>query len=354
MTRGEGTLKRRKILRNGGGLVAAAILVLSGCAAWFDPSRAVVQVHQPSRSLLHHRTPNLQRVAPGAAPAAPAPPAAPPPAAPGPPTPPPPPGGQFTATFDTSGDFYNRFQMHVSHGVDPVADPGGIKSWSGDHDMSCGAPETQRTVHAANHAEMFWWCAPGGDPTKGHIMTSMNTLGYSIVSFAPRQVFNNVSRVCWDQNLTDLGGRKWTMMLVVPESEYQSHGGRLDYVVPGFGDPGGPGGNQLIPSTNALGVKVMKGTMTTYSGRSELGGTGALFQVTDKAKRYRHCADDLGNGQIRVTQERDGGTRSWNLPGRFPDGPARVIFEDDNYDPPKDAPPVANPFTWHWDNITIS
>ena len=142
-------------------------------------------------------------------------------------------------------------------------------------------------------------------------------------------------------------------MLVVPESEYQSHGRRLDYVVPGFGDPGGPGGNQLIPSTTALGVKVMKGTMTTYSGRSELGGTGALFQVTDKARRYRHCAEDLGNGQILVTQERDGGTRSWNLPGRFPDGAVRVIFEDDNYDPPKDSPPVANPFTWHWDNITI-
>ncbi len=246
--------------------------------------------------------------------------------------------------------------MQVSHGVDPTTVPGAIQTWSGDHDMGCGGPDTQRTVHAGNHAEMFWWCAPGGDPATGHLMTSMNTFGYSIVSFSPRHTFNNVSRVCWDQNLTDLGGRKWTMMLVLPEWEYQANGGRLDYVVPGFGNPGEPGGNQLIPSTESLGVKVHVGTMTTYSGRSELGGTGSLFKVADKARRYRHCAEDLGNGQIRVSQERNNGTQTWVLPGRFPDGPARVIFEDDNYDPPKSPPeqPVANPFTWHWDNISIS
>ena len=56
-----------------------------------------------------------------------------------------------------------------------------------------------------------------------------------------------------------------------------------------------------------------------------------------------------------MSQDRDGGTRTWNLPGRFPDGAVRVIFEDDNYDPPKSPPAaaVANAFTWHWDNITI-
>ena len=96
--------------------------------------------------------------------------------------------------------------------------------------------------------------------------------------------------------------------------------------------------------------------MTTYSARDELGGTGSLYTVADKAKRYRHCAEDMGNGTIRVSQDRDEGTQTWDLPGEFPDGPARVIFEDDNYDPPKSPPEkgVAEPFTWHWDNISIS
>jgi hypothetical protein len=263
-------------------------------------------------------------------------------------------GTQFTARFETSEDFYDRFLRQVSHGVEPEETPDGIRTWSGDHDDHCAGPDTERVVAADDHDQMFWWCAPGGDATKGHVMTSMNTLGYSIVSFSPDETFTDVTKVCWDQNLTDLGGRKWTMMLVLPESEFEANDRRLDYVVPGFGNEGEPGGNQLIPSDDALGVKVMKGTMTTYIGREELGGTGSLFQVSDKAKRYRHCAEDVGNGMIRVTQDRDDGTQSWDLPGAFPDGPVRVIFEDDNYDPPKDTPPVPTPFTWHWDNISIS
>ena len=246
--------------------------------------------------------------------------------------------------------------MQVSHGVEPVEVPDAIHSWSGDHDDHCGGPDTQRTVESDDHDQMFWWCAPGGDPTKGHVMTSMNTLGYSIVSFSPDETFTDVTKVCWDQNLTDLGGRKWTMMLVLPESEFEANDRRLDYVVPGFGNEGEPGGNQLIPSTDALGVKVLVGTIQTYTGREELGGTGSLYTVADKAKRYRHCAEDMGNGTIRVSQDRDEGTQTWDLPGEFPDGPARVIFEDDNYDPPKSPPEkgVAEPFTWHWDNISIS
>jgi hypothetical protein len=37
----------------------------------------------------------------------------------------------------------------------------------------------------------------------------------------------------------------------------------------------------------------------------------------------------------------------------MPDGPARVIFQDVSYNPTKDSSPLVNPFTWHWDNISI-
>ena len=162
--------------------------------------------------------------------------------------------------------------------------------------------------------------------------------------------------MCWSQNLTDLGGRKWTQVLLIPEDTFQSNGARLDYVSPGFGNPGEPGGNQLIPPDDAFGVKVLVGTVVAFMGREELGGSGPdLFTTEDKAKRYRHCVTDLGDGTVLLEQERDDGMHTWTAPGTFPDGPVRVIFEDDNYDGPKSPPtlPVDNPFTWHWDDIEI-
>lgn len=263
---------------------------------------------------------------------------------------------QFFEDFAAESGFRDRFDISVSHGVDPLDVPDAVLEWSGDHDMSCAGPTSQRIVHVAVHAESFWWCAPKG-PESGHLMTSLNTLGYGIASFSPRQVFEDVSRVCWTQNLTDLGGRKWTQMLVLPEDTFQANGLRLDYVSPGFGDAGSPGENQLIPPNEAFGLKVLVGTVIAFMGREELGGSGPdLFTTEDKAKRYRHCVTDLGDGTVEIEQERDDGTYTWTSPGEFPDGPVRVIFEDDNYDGPKSPPekPVEHPFTWHWDDIEVT
>ena len=225
---------------------------------------------------------------------------------------------QFFEDFAEESGFHDRFDTSVSHGVDPLAVPDAVHEWSGDHDMSCAGPTTQRVVHVAAHAESFWWCAPKG-PESGHLMTSLNTLGYGIASFSPRQVFEDVSRVCWTQNLTDLGGRKWTQMLVVPEETFQANGLRMDYVSPGFGDEGTPGGNQLIPPDEAFGLKVLVGTVIAFMGREEIGGSGPdLFTTEDKAKRYRHCVTDLGDGTVEIEQERDDGVHTWTSPRRVP------------------------------------
>ena len=59
---------------------------------------------------------------------------------------------------------------------------------------------------------------------------------------------------------------------------------------------------------------------------------------------------------VQITRARvGGGTDTYMVPGvHMPDGKVRVIFQDDNYDPPKRAgySPANN--TWHWDNIQIS
>ena len=72
---------------------------------------------------------------------------------------------------------------------------------------------------------LLWWCAPGGDPAKGHLMTGMNTAGYNIVWFSPKVEFTDVRRVCWDQNLTELGGGKWTQVVIATDDQVDVWGG---------------------------------------------------------------------------------------------------------------------------------
>ena len=56
--------------------------------------------------------------------------------------------------------------------------------------------------------KLFWHCAPAGADS-GHVMTAMGDIdGYTILSFARMSSSRDFSRVCWDVNLTDLGGRK--------------------------------------------------------------------------------------------------------------------------------------------------
>ena len=180
---------------------------------------------------------------------APQPPSLAPPGQPGgpPPSPRPPPTGVFVETFDSPAGFYNRFVTQILHGVEPPE----IAAWSGDHDVHSAGPTTNRTIHSAVRTESFYWCGPTG-PESGHIMTSMNTTGYAQVDFAPNQAFTGISRVCWDVNQTDLGGRKWIQVVIVPEATFQANGGRLDYVTPILQDDVAVGGVRISGETFLL------------------------------------------------------------------------------------------------------
>jgi hypothetical protein len=290
----------------------------------------------------------------------------------------PPVAGVFSATFDTPGDFYDRFEFQTWHGRD-AAGPS-FSEWDGDHDHSCGTPATQRRVHAANPAESVWWCAPGNDPLKGHVMTSMYTEGYSQASFAPTRSFDNVRRVCFDLNLTQLG-RKWVQVSIIPEALYQSNARevgpdgqpvvratpnvrKLNFIIDDLG-PVVESGQLIGPSGFVL--VYTNGSIDTFTG--EYANYGNLRRDSyfesrssaDKATRYQHCMVDNENGTVTHTTQLPDKLRVATLRGSMPNGPSRVIFQDDTYDAPKgeggnrqfDLPGSDSRTTWHWDNIRI-
>jgi hypothetical protein len=203
-------------------------------------------------------------------------------------------------------------------------------------------------VHAASDAEYFWWCAPKG-PDSGHIMSAMGDIdGYTILSFAPNRSFTDFSRVCWDINLTDLGGRKWTQVAVIPRSAFEANGGRLDYISPVTQDVDTTA--LPLPSGSFM-FQNWDHAFRVFQGQTEVLDDWDQFSTADRAARYRHCIVDNNNGTVTVTQDRDGGTLSRTVSGSLPND-AWVIFQDDNYTPDKDGEAVH--YTWHWDNITVS
>lgn len=231
--------------------------------------------------------------------------------------------------------------------------------WHADHGMKCENPNTShRTIHLTSQQQAieaaFYHCTPEGKEDKAHVMTSVNTEGFVTVWFSPKQTFRNVSMVCWDQNITDLGGGKWTIVNFLTPAEYA---GQTDL---GYTSPDFPKGGATSPQGPAAnGVKIFRGVMSSYSnGKIQGGLTGVT--VTDKAARYKHCVADNRNGTLTLTMAQPNGrsiTRS--VSGKIPDGEIRVQFGDDSYNPDKHLSINGAPenstglYTWHWDNIQI-
>lgn len=286
-----------------------------------------------------------------------------------------PPTGGFLATFDTAGDFYNRFWTYTgnycsdSTSCRPEDINDSIKQFQGSHNTACEAPPTQRTVTVSNHVNFFWWCAPGG-PATGHVMTGLNSSGYALVNFAPQQSFTNIAEICWDMSLADLGGGKWANVVIVPDMTLQSHPNtnprrvqdgegpwRLDYVTPDFTASNGPGDfniQDLGSGTGAIfGVKVFRGTTQIYRGSTVLYEDFDSFTAgADETIRWHHCFRDNGNNTVTYTQQRATELQTITVTGSFPNGASHVLFQDDTYDADKHG--GTGRYTWHWDNIQIT
>lgn len=257
------------------------------------------------------------------------------------------PGGlPFAVDFDNSADFYNNFQTEVLHGALPAE----IQAWAGDHNTSCAGPTTTRTLSVTNEADSFYWCGANGADS-GHVHTSMRSSGFALVSFAPNQAFNNIHKICWDQTMTDLGGRRFHQVTVVPETTYQANNQRLGYV--SGNNAIGTGAGIFIAGDTFM-LEFFRGSTNTFVGQSVSDvDFGGFTSGSDKLRRFKNCMTDNENGTISFSLERQSSTDTRTLQGSFPNGPARVIFQDHSYNPPKDAPATPDPNTTHWDNISI-
>jgi hypothetical protein len=209
-------------------------------------------------------------------------------------------------------------------------------------------------------------------------------VSYNIAWFSPKPVFTGITKVCWDINETDMSARKWTQVLFLDDADahrypvtagsehsvapspYRAASGGFDlgFTSPEFSTMGGPttgvisGGVDGQHQTLA-GFKSSRGLVPSWFQNGqfttpEWGATAdRITGLTDKAARYTHCLENQANNTVRLTQATASGTRSFDMPGQIPAGSTRVVFEDDNYNPPKDADYDASALTWHWDNIQI-
>lgn len=270
-------------------------------------------------------------------------------------------GLAFSEDFKTPASYKERFDYGWSGEWNAGSMFGADRNdWHADHGMMCENPNTsRRTIHLTSQQQAseaaLYHCMPDGDPNKGHLMTTVNTEGFVTVWFSPKQTFRNVSKVCWDQNITDLGGGKWTIVNFLRAAEYERQND-LGYTSPDFPKNGGASSPQG-PAAN--GVKVFRGSMSSYTnGQMQEGVRG--ITVSDKAARYQHCVVDNGNGKLTMTiAQPNGRTVSRIINGKIPGGDIRVEFADESYNPDKHfdpkgaAPNSTGLYTWHWDNIQI-
>jgi hypothetical protein len=254
--------------------------------------------------------------------------------------------GQFVETF-TGNTGLDRFNFGVYHRGDALGGPRwpGATSWPGDHDLNCGPPtEGTRTVRRDTD-EWIYLC-------RDHIMTSIgDTDGYSTGWFAPKQTFTTQRTVSWDVNVTDLLGRQWWEVSIVPANFNSGipscpQCSAMSWIADTAGLPAYPAGSVVVGNsqrgfqvwTDGVDRQVMPHWLIRYDDPE-----GAA----SKAIRRPFSMTDNANGTITVNY---GGLRTFTVPGTFPDEFV-VVFKDHNYTPDKDGIPVG--YTWHWDNIII-
>jgi hypothetical protein len=240
----------------------------------------------------------------------------------------------------------DRFDMGIYHRDEFVM---ATTTWTGDHDLNCGTPDTQRTIRRSNPSESFYTC-------RDHMMTSIgDTSGYSTGWFAPKQTFASATQVSWDVNVTDLKARQWWEVSIVPATFNSGvpscpQCSVVSWLSPDpAGLPGypkgsivvgkGPFGNDINVSTDGVNRNVAQ-----YMSVCNFDPEGCK----SKAIRRTFSITDNRNGTITVNY---GGFKTYTVPGSFPAGGFNVVFKDHNYTPDKDGVPVGH--TWHWDNIIV-
>ncbi|MEP2372407.1 MAG: hypothetical protein ABJK40_11125, partial [Ilumatobacter sp.] len=249
-------------------------------------------------------------------------------------------GPGWIETFDTAAAL-DRIDVQVHHRSDHDPDVNypaqpnqrlGTNTWTGDHGLDCGPPTQGRTLSAQDRASNTYMC-------REHFMTSMGDVdGYSTIAFSPKQVFPSVHEVCWDQNVTNMGGRQWTEVVITPNNAIRVQDGKQYIAHTGPGTTGVDNTGSLhAPQT--FGIKLagpFDGLSIWQNGGRADNDPYYAYADTEGmesvAIRRQHCITDLGNGTIEVRIDQGTSTYVRQVPGTFPRN-ARVIFEDHNYTP---------------------
>ena len=204
-------------------------------------------------------------------------------------------------------------------------------------------------------------------------MTAVDTTGYNIAWFSPKQMFTDVSQVCWDINETLMSRRKWTQVVFVSAADAGSISER-------FASDSGRSPADRAVSISVTRIRTSETRTAPDSTRSYLDagfqtstgpptgskdtswveqfvGPGApdREQTTDKAARYQHCLTNGPGNTVILTKATPttGTVTPHHCAGQIPPGSVRVVFQDDEYDGMKDDRYDPNVVTWHWDNIHV-
>jgi hypothetical protein len=246
--------------------------------------------------------------------------------------------GEFVEAF-TGNTGLDRFETGMFHRDEVLV---AQTEWSGDHDMNCGSPDTQRLIHRDAPSESFFMC-------KDHLMTSVgDTSGYSIAWFKPRQTFNGATMVSWDVNVTFLGSRQWWEVMIVP-ADAPDLACSIDLTACGLEELGYPAGAIVVNTDSIYADGVNHDPWPEWHnycfGDFIIDPEGC----DSKALRRTFTVTDNLDGTITVAMPGIG--EAFTYPGSFPTGDWKVVFKDHNYTPDKDGIPVGH--TWHWDSIIV-
>jgi hypothetical protein len=211
---------------------------------------------------------------------------------------------------------------------------------------------------------MIYLCrSVNGDPTKAHLMTTMADVdGYSVVWFKPAVTFTDAAHntVSWDVNVTDLGGRQWWEVAIVPTSAPDVTAHRDVADIPNL--PVYPAGSVVVGNGpfggefNIWAANDQRVYDNTFCNRVDRPSSIDPEGCQDRAKRRTFTVTDNDNNTVTVTMKTEEGVQlgTWTVPGDFPDD-YKVVFKDHNYTPSKDfngIQPIR--YTWHWDNLSVS
>lgn len=281
----------------------------------------------------------------------------------------PPVGGAFVETFTDDEAWRTRWDVDIHHRDEVNVS---LTPWVGDHDLTCSPPDIQRQVSATDHdpgpgidrSEQVYRCGTDGGVGNAHMMTSIGDVdGYSTISFSPKQAFAQLHKVCWDQNVTDAGGRGWTEVVIVPASKVAD--GNLNHVNPEFESVDDTEKFHDNSTWGAMihgqyfGLEVFANGVTSKAGEYYQFGRDVAGQQS-RAIRRQHCLFINANNTVTVQVDQGvDGFWTHTYPGVI-QANSRVIFEQHAYTPDKDGEACQTRgvltgcrYTWHWDNLTI-